>query len=46
MGGPQYVAAAGLLTKNVNMDVKASFFDVMSEGKKDLEDVSAKIGKF
>jgi hypothetical protein len=33
--------ATELLTKNVKMDVKTSFFDVMSEVQKDSEDVSA-----
>jgi hypothetical protein len=28
------------------MDVKKSFFDVMSEVQKDLQDVSAGIGQF
>jgi hypothetical protein len=28
------------------MDIKTSFFDVMSEVKKDLEDISAGIGQF
>ncbi len=39
--GQQYVSAARLLTKNVKMDVKTSFFDVMSEVQKDLQDVTA-----
>ncbi len=32
--------------KNVKMDVKSSFFDVMSEVQKDLQDVSAGIRQF
>jgi conjugal transfer/entry exclusion protein len=32
-----------VLTKNVKMDIDTSFFDVMSEVQKDLEDVSAGI---
>ncbi len=32
--------------KNVKMDIKTSFFDVMSEVQKDLQDVSASIGQF
>ncbi len=32
--------------KNIKMDVKTSFFDVMSEVQEDLEDVAAGIDKF
>jgi hypothetical protein len=32
--------------KNVKMDVKTSFFDVMSEVQKDSKDVSSGIGVF
>jgi hypothetical protein len=42
----QYFFAAQLLTKKVKMDVKTSFFDVMSEVQKDSQDVSAGIGQF
>jgi hypothetical protein len=31
--------------KNVKMDIKTSFFDVMLDVQKDLEDVSAGIGQ-
>ncbi len=34
-----------LLMKNVKMDIKTSFFDVMLDVQKDLEDVSAGIGQ-
>ncbi len=34
------------LRKNVKMDVKTSFFDVMSEVQKDLQDISPGIGQF
>jgi hypothetical protein len=32
--------------KNIKMDVKTSFFDIMSEVPKDLQDVSSGIGQF
>jgi hypothetical protein len=45
-GGPQYGSTARLLTKKRQMDVKTSFFDVMSEVQKDLQEVSAGRGQF
>jgi hypothetical protein len=38
--------ATELLTKNVKMDVKTSFSDVMPEDQKDLQEVSTGIGQF
>ncbi len=35
------LAATDFLTKNVKMNIKTSFFDVMSEVQKDLQDVFA-----
>jgi hypothetical protein len=45
-GGQNGSAAIELLTKDFKMDVKTSFFDILSEVQKDSQDVSAGIGKF
>jgi hypothetical protein len=45
-GVSRVCATTGLLTKNVEMDVNTSFLDIMSEVKKDWEDVSAGIDNF
>jgi hypothetical protein len=42
----QYVFAARLLTKKRQNGRKTSFFDIVSEVQKDLQDVSAGIGQF
>jgi hypothetical protein len=39
--GQQVPAVTELLTKNVKVNVKTSFFDIIIEVQKDLEDVSA-----
>jgi hypothetical protein len=40
-GGQKGGATTGLLTKYIKMYIKTSFFEVLSEDKKDSEDVSA-----
>jgi hypothetical protein len=44
-GWRQRSDATEILTKNIKMYVKTSFFDVMSEVQKDFKDVSAGIGQ-
>jgi hypothetical protein len=45
-GGSARSAVTGLLTKNVKMNIKTSFFDFMLELQKDSEDISAGTGQF
>ncbi len=44
--GQQGRAATGLLTKKFLNDIKISFCNIMSEVRKDSEDVSTGIGNF
>ncbi len=45
-GDRQGLAATGLLTKKVKIDIKTSFFDVVSKFQKGLRDISTGIGNF